>query len=95
MMQRKGDMERSALPWLAGGGNIPLMVLRYPLTHGKPDAGAAVFGLSVETLEDAEDMIGILLIKANAVVMDLDMDLLVSGTGGNGDQGRPVGTGIF
>ena len=54
------------------------MVLSYPLTHGKPDAGAAVFRLSVETLEDAEDMIGILLIETNTVVRDLDMELLVN-----------------
>ena len=88
-------MERGALPGFAGGSNISLMILSYPLTHGKPDAGAAVFRLSMETLEDAEDMIGILLIKADAVVMDLDMDLLVSDTGGKGDQRRPVSAGIF
>ena len=71
------------------------MILSYPLTHCKPDAGAAVFRLSVETLEDAEDMIGILLIEADAVVMDIDMDLLLSDTGGNGDHGRPVSARIF
>ena len=79
-------MECGALPGLAGGGNIALVILGYSPAHGKPDAGAAVFGLAVETLEDTEDMIGILLIETDAVVADLDVNLLVAGMAANGDQ---------
>ena len=49
----------------------------------------------MKTLEDAEDLVGILLIETNAVVPDLDVGLLVFDRGSNGDQRRPVGTGIF
>jgi len=79
-------MECGAMPGFAGGRNIALVILGYSPAHGKPDAGAAVFSLMVETLEDAEDMIGILLIETDAVVADLDVDLLVSGMAANGDH---------
>jgi hypothetical protein len=88
-------MESGALPGFTAGGNITQVILRYSPAHGKPDAGAAIFGLSVETLEDAEDMIGILLIETNAVVPDLDVDLLVFDSGSNSNKGWPVSTRIF
>ena len=94
-MKREGEMEGGALALHADGGNIALVILGYPLAHGQSDTGAAVLCLSMETLENVEDMIGILLIEPDTIVVDPDVDLLVIDAGGNGDQGWPVGTGIF
>src|ERR1700743_3270558 len=95
MTKRESNVKSGALAALAGSGNIPLVILSYSFTYGKPDAGAAVLRLAVETLEDAEDVFGVLLIETNTIVTDLDMGVVAFCPAGNADHRRPVGTGIL
>lgn len=88
-------MKGGTLPGLAGGVDITLMILGYFPAHGQTNAGTAVFCFAMEALEDAEDLICILLFETDAIVLDPDVDLLAADTGGDGDQRNSVGTGIF
>ena len=88
-------MEGGALTGLALGEDVAVMVFDDPFAHGEADACAAVFGFAVETFEDAEDLFGMFLGKADAVVCDVDVVFGVFGTAGDGDDGRSPGAGIF
>ena len=46
------------------------MAMDDTLDHGQPDAGSLQFGIAVHALEDAEQLVGVTHVEADAVVAD-------------------------
>src|SRR5262249_13797549 len=73
LSQGQGDEERRALPRGAAGGELPAVALDDLAADGQPHAGALVLAPAVQPLERGEDPLQVLLVKADAVVLDAEL----------------------
>src|SRR5581483_6063222 len=71
----EGERESGSFSGLAFGPHAPAAALDNALADREPQSGAGIL-VPMETLKQAEDAVGILLLEANAVVADGDHPLI-------------------
>ena len=85
-----GERERRSLARLAAGPNPAPVPLDDPLADGQADAGPGIVAVAVQPLKDHEQLVLVLLLKADAVVGDAEEPLPLLLPGGNADLRRTV-----
>jgi len=68
---RQKYVENRSLPRYAIGSDRTSMVIYDLLAQGKPDPRSTVSILAVETLEDTEDLVCVLLLEPNTIVLEI------------------------
>ena len=88
-------MERGARAGFAAGINIPAMVPGDLLAHGQADTGAGIFVFPVQPFENAEDLLRVFLVEADAIITDPDMVIDVFGFRCDGNKSWYISPGEF
>ena len=73
LTQGEGDDESGSVTWLTYGRNGAVVPLDNFAADGQTHARTAVFCAGVQTLKDGKNLFGILHIKTNPVVTDLNL----------------------
>src|SRR4051812_25661924 len=75
-LNREIDIKGGAFTGLPDGRNKPLVVLHNFFANSQPDAGAGIFCFSVKALKDLEDLMLILLFKANSIITHTQLPIV-------------------
>lgn len=73
---RNINIKCSPIARLTRGGNHAIVVLYNFLYNGQPNASACIFFFSMKPLKDLENTLAKLWIEPNAIVRDLDMEVV-------------------
>src|SRR6185369_14580199 len=90
--QRQGHGERRSLAGLAPRLDGSAVTFRYSATNCQSDSGSFVLASAVEALEHRENALRVLLVEADAVVVDRDAAAAVADGGVDAHQRRHSGT---